>query len=69
MNAPRLHISLLLLVVCSWQAIRAQETVPTAGEVTPVSEIDTQLRINRTTLLESKTYSNRIDAASLLLSR
>jgi len=68
MNAPRLHISLLLLVVCSLQTIWAQEAVPTAGEVAPASEIDTQLRINRTTLLESKAYSNRIDVASLLLS-
>jgi HEAT repeat protein len=76
MNAPRIHILLSFLVVCClpveglWvrrQVTRAQELPLRAGESSPESETDTQLRINKTTLLEGKNYKNQIDAAGLLL--
>jgi HEAT repeat protein len=76
MNAPRIHILLLFLVVCGvpveglWvgrQVLRAQELPPLTAETKPDAEIDTQLRINKTTLLEGKNYRNQIDAAGLLL--
>jgi HEAT repeat protein len=76
MNAPRLHILLFLLLVCCLsgesfridrQAIGAQELPTATEESSPESEIETQLRINKTTLLENKSDKNRIDAATLLL--
>ena len=41
---------------------------PAAEEVVPTTQIDTQLRINKTTLLENQNRKNRVDAAILLLS-
>jgi HEAT repeat protein len=76
MNAPRIHILLSFLVVCGvpveglWvgrPVLRAQELPPLTAETKPDAEIDTQLRINKTTLLEGKNYRNQIDAAGLLL--
>jgi len=67
MNAPRLHIVILLLSVWCLQVISAQELVPPAVETIELDPADTQLRINKTTLLENKSAKNRIDAATLLL--
>lgn len=62
MNAPRLHILIALLMTASLH-VWGQES-PSRAE-TP--EVDTQLRINKTTLLENKSDQNRVDAATLLL--
>jgi len=76
MNAPRIHILLASLIVCClpagnpWvprSALSAQELPPVTEETGPDTEIDTQLRINKTALLENKNDKNRIDAAGLLL--
>ena len=76
MNAPRTHILLPLLIVCCLpseslrvqrQTISAQELLP-VEEVSPDTEMDTQLRINKTALLENKNDKGRVDAAGLLLS-
>jgi HEAT repeat protein len=76
MNAPRIHILLSFLIVCClpagdpWfqrSAISAQELPPITEETGPDTEMDTQLRINKTALLEGKNDKNRIDAAGLLL--
>lgn len=76
MNAQRIQVLLSLLVVCCWPAqnlwtaqpvIRAQELPPAADAVSPEAAMDTQLRINKTTLLENPLSKNRIDAATLLL--
>jgi hypothetical protein len=66
MRAPRLHILAWLLVGCL-PTVRAQETPPATGEAAVATEADTQLRINKTTLLENKNQKNRVDAATLLL--
>ncbi len=66
MNAPRLHILTLLLVGCL-PTVWAQEPPPVAAEAAVATETDTQLRINKTTLLENKSQKNRVDAATLLL--
>jgi HEAT repeat protein len=75
MNAPRIHVLLSLLIVCclpggslrvEQQAIGAQE-MPSVDVTNPDAAMDTQLRINKTTLLENKSDKNRIDAATLLL--
>ena len=76
MNAPRIHILLSFLIVCCLPAanpwgqrpvLSAQELPPMTAETSPDTEMDTQLRINKTTLLEGKNYKNQIDAAGLLL--
>jgi HEAT repeat protein len=68
MSAPRLHILVsLLLLACGLPGARAKELPPPAGEADETNQIDTQLRINKTTLLENKNDKNRIDAATLLL--
>ncbi|HON91424.1 MAG TPA: HEAT repeat domain-containing protein [Sedimentisphaerales bacterium] len=70
MKAPRHHILMLLFIAVGLRAAYAQEaTLATAGaeEVSPTTQIDTQLRINKTTLLENQTSKNRVDAALLLL--
>lgn len=75
MNAPRIHILLSFLIVCCLAAgsrrierpaIGAQETLPVAEEPTPDSEVDRQLRLNKTALL-GKNDKNSADAAALLL--
>ncbi len=63
MSAPRHHILILLLMAGCLHAAAAQEQ-PAAEQA--ALEIDTQLRIYRTTLLENKS-EQRIDAATLLL--
>ncbi len=77
MNAPRIHILLLFLIVCClpaenpWsqrQVANAQQLPLMTEEPAPDTEMDTQLRINKTALLENKNDKNRIDAAGLLLS-
>ncbi len=76
MNAPRIHILLSFLIVCCLpveglrlprQVVRAQELPLMTEDAGPDTEMDTQLRINKTTLLEGKNYKNQIDAAGLLL--
>lgn len=60
---------LLLIAVCL-RAAYAQDAAPAtavAEEAVPTTQIDTQLRINKTTLLENQTSKNRVDAAILLL--
>ncbi len=76
MSATRIHILLAFLIVgclpaetlrSERQTVGAQElaTVEATG---PETEADTQLQINKTTLLESKRDKDRIDVAGLLLS-
>jgi HEAT repeat protein len=76
MNAQRIQVLLFLLIVCCWPAqnlwtaqpaTRVQELPPAAEAVSPETAMDTQLRINKTTLLENPLSKNRIDAATLLL--
>ncbi len=68
MSAPRLHILVsLLLLAYGLPWARAGEMPPLAREADETDQIDTQLRINKTTLLENKNDKNRIDAATLLL--
>jgi HEAT repeat protein len=70
MKTPGLHILLpLLLASClggEGQVFGAQPSLP-AADAGPDSTMDTQLRINKTTLLETKSDKVRIDTASLLL--
>ena len=72
MNAPRIHILLSFLVVCClpvdglWvqrQVIGAQELPPLKEETSPDAEMDTQLRINKTALLEG----GRINAMIMMI--
>jgi len=73
MMAPRSHILVALLIVCGLPVVsrRAPETALEAQELptltAPETEMDAQLRVNRTTLLEGKTDKSRMDAAGLLL--
>jgi HEAT repeat protein len=68
MSAPRLHILIsLLLLACCPQLAGAEGLPPLAGAADETNQIDTQLRINLTTLLENKNKKNQIDAATLLL--
>ncbi len=67
MNAPRLHILIALLTLCCPPAVWAQESASPTVEPVESNPADTQLRINKTTLLENKNDKNRIDAATLLL--
>jgi HEAT repeat protein len=67
MSASRLHIlGMLLLSLCSPRVPAAQQLPPTP-EAAETDVVDTQLRVNKTTLLENKSDKNRIDAATLLL--
>lgn len=75
MKAPRPHILLALLVACvvPGGALRAERQTPVTAELLPAqgtpsdTEMDTQLRLNLTTLLENKNDKIRVDAATLLL--
>jgi len=70
MKASRRHILMLLLIAVCLRAAYAQDAAPAAAvaeEAVPTAQIDTQLRINKTTLLENQTSKNRVDAAILLL--
>ncbi len=70
MKASRRHILMLLLIAVCLRAAYAQDAAPAtavAEEAVPTTQIDTQLRINKTTLLENQTSKNRVDAAILLL--
>jgi tetratricopeptide (TPR) repeat protein len=61
---------MMLLIAACLRAVYAQEAAPVAAmaeEAVPTTQIDTQLRINKTTLLENQTSKNRVDAAILLL--
>ncbi len=76
MSATRIHIFLAFLILCCLpaetfrserQTLGAQEV--SAGEGTgPETDMDMQLQINKTTLLEGKSDKYRIEAAGLLLS-
>ena len=64
MKAPRLHILILLLVATCLRTVCAQDAAPAgAEEIVPATQVDTQLRINRTALLENQS----VDAAIVLL--
>jgi hypothetical protein len=68
MKARRLHILSLLLIATCLRVVCAQEAVSTVVEETvPISQVDAQLRLYKTALLENPTPKNRVDAASLLL--
>lgn len=67
MNGPGRHILILLLAFACLQGVRAHGAAPAAGENASTPQIDAQLRINRTTLLENQNAKNRLDAATLLL--
>ncbi len=59
---------MLLLIAACLRAVCAQEAVPVAAEeAVPISQIDAQLRLYKTALLENPNPKNRVDAASLLL--
>ena len=59
---------MLLLIAACLRMASAQETASTvADEIVPTTQVDTQLRINKTTLLENQSAKNRVDAAILLL--
>jgi tetratricopeptide (TPR) repeat protein len=59
---------MLFLIAACLRTAAAQEAVPAlAEEVAPATQVDTQLRINKTTLLESQNRKNAVDAAILLL--
>jgi hypothetical protein len=66
MNGPGRHILVLLLAIACLNGVYAQEATPVA-EPAPSAQVDAQLRINRTTLLENPNPKNRLDAAVLLL--
>jgi HEAT repeat protein len=75
MNAPRTHIILLLIAYALaagslWvkpQTAGAQE-LPLKEEMNPDTEMDKQLGVYKTALLEGKSDKSRMDAAGLLLS-
>ncbi|MGE5296834.1 MAG: HEAT repeat domain-containing protein, partial [Solirubrobacterales bacterium] len=68
MKARRLHILVLLLIATCLRAVCAQEVTPAAAEESvAITQIDAQLRLYKTALLENPTAKNRVDAASLLL--
>ncbi len=66
MSAARRHILVLLLIAACVQAVRAQELTP--ADAVPAAQVDAQLEINRTALLEKKTpYATRVATATILL--
>ncbi len=76
MSATRIHILLAFLILCCLPAetFRSERQIVGAQELSateatgPETDADTQLQINKTTLLESKRDKDRIDVAGLLLS-
>ncbi len=75
MSATRIHIFLAFLILCCLpaetfqsqrQTVSAQE-LPAGEGTSPETEMDMQLQINKTTLLEGKSDKYRIEAAGLLL--
>lgn len=68
MKAPRPHILMLMLIAACLRTACAQEAAMTAAnEIVPITQVDTQLRINMTALLEGPSNKGRVDAAILLL--
>jgi HEAT repeat protein len=67
MNAPRLHILIVLLMAFCPPALWAQGLPSPTVEPVESNPADIQLRINKTILLENKNDKNSIDAATLLL--
>lgn len=64
MKAPRLHILILLLVATCLRTVCARDAAPAmVEEIAPATQVDTQLRINKTALLENQS----VDAAIVLL--
>lgn len=67
MNARRCGTLLLLLAICSFHRVRAQEAAPAPAQEAAQAEIDKQVKINRSILLDGKDERTRVDAATLLL--
>lgn len=68
MKAPRLRVLMLMLIAACVQTACAQEAAPTvADDVVPKTQVEAQLRIYKTALLEGPNAKNRVDAAILLL--
>lgn len=68
MKARRLHILSLLLIATCLRVVWAQDAAPiTTEETVPISQVDAQLRLYKTALLENPNAKNRLDAACLLL--
>lgn len=67
MNARRCGKLLLLLAIWPIPCLWAQEAAPVPAHETAQSEIDKQVRIYRSSLLEGKDEQTRRDAATLLL--
>jgi HEAT repeat protein len=72
MNAPRPHILVSLLFAACVGTVCAQDAAPVAAgagteETVPANPVDTQLRINKTALLESQNPKDRVYAAGMLL--
>jgi hypothetical protein len=63
MNARWCGTLLLLLAFCSFQRVWAQDAAPTTTQ----AEIDKQVEVNKTTLLDGKDEQTRVYAATLLL--
>ena len=67
MNARRCGKLLLLLAIWRIPCLWAQEAAPVPVQETAQSEVDKQVRIYRSSLLEGKDEQTRRDAATLLL--
>ncbi|MDI6449198.1 HEAT repeat domain-containing protein [Anaerobaca lacustris] len=67
MNAPRCGTVLLLLAIGSLPCVLAQEAALPTDQQAAQAEIDKQVKINRSILLEGRDERTRVDAATLLL--
>ena len=67
MNAPRRCILLLVLITGLVGSVTAQEAASPAPTPEASAEVDKQIRIYKSTLLEGKDEQTRLDAATLLL--
>jgi len=67
MNARRCGTLLLLLAIGSFQCLWAQEAAPVPPQEAGQAEIDKQVKLNKSILLEGKDERTRMDAATLLL--
>lgn len=67
MNARRRGTLLLLLAIGYFQCLWAQEAAPVSPQEAGQAEIDKQVKLNKSILLEGKDERTRMDAATLLL--
>jgi len=67
MAASRRCILLVVLITGLLGSVRAQDVASSAPAATANGEVDKQVRINKTLLLEGKDEQTRLDAATLLL--